>query len=116
MNNPSKIKGTRFESAVVDLFQARGYRNVERRALAGNTDRGDIAGVTFHGTPVVIEAKAVTKIDLAGWTAEATTEARNAGTPLGVVWAKRVGRASPLDGYVVMTGHMFLTLLEAAGR
>jgi hypothetical protein len=113
MSNPSKDRGTRWESAIVDALRSYDprHRFVERRTLAGSADRGDIAGVYAQTVPVVIEAKSVAKLNLAGWIAEAAIEAQNAKTPIGVVWAKRIGRASPLDGYVVMTGKVFLELL-----
>jgi hypothetical protein len=113
MSNPSKDRGTRWESAIVDTLHASGqrYSYVERRTLAGSADKGDIAGVFAGDAPVVIEAKSVAKLNLAGWVAEAEAEALNAGAPIGVVWAKRVGKASPLDGYVVMSGDTFLELL-----
>jgi hypothetical protein len=111
MSNPSKDRGTRWESAIVDTLRAHWNPRIERRAPAGNADKGDIAGVYAQGVPIVIEAKSVAKLNLAGWVAEAEAEALNAGAPIGVVWAKRVGKASPLDGYVVMSGDTFLELL-----
>jgi hypothetical protein len=44
---------------------------------------------------------------------EAEVEAKNAGVEIGVVWAKRVGKTSPADGLVVMSGQTFLKILEA---
>lgn len=102
-----KDRGTRWETAVVNYLHAHGFPHVERRALTGNRDRGDIAGIVG----VCIECKSTNRFDLAGWIAEATTEGRNADADVAVVWAKRPGRASPADGYVVMTGAQFVDLL-----
>ena len=63
MANPSKAKGTAWETAVVDYLRANGHPHAERRALSGNTDRGDIAGVPG----VVIECKNAKTMALAAW-------------------------------------------------
>ena len=110
--NPSKQKGTAAETAVVDYLRANGWPHAERRTLAGAHDRGDIAGIPG----VVVEVKACRTFDLAGWVAEAHTEAENAGMPLGVVWAKRRGKSSPDEWYVVMTGRDLVVLLKAVAR
>lgn len=41
----SKRKGTSWESAIVQFLKENGVAHAERRALAGNADRGDIAGI-----------------------------------------------------------------------
>jgi hypothetical protein len=111
MVNRSKIKGTRWETAIVDHLRLNGAPHVERRALAGVLDRGDIAGLPG----VVIEAKSAARQDLAGWLAEAEAERINDRAEVGFVWAKRVGRTSAGDGYIVMTPAVMLHLLAAAG-
>lgn len=103
-------KGTSWESAIVAYLAENGWPYAERRALAGARDRGDIAGVPG----VVIEAKNAARLDLAGWLAEAAAERANDGARYGVVWAKRRGKASAGDGYVVMDGATFVALLAAA--
>jgi len=108
--NRSKAKGTSWESAIVDFLSDRQWPNVERRALTGSNDRGDIAGIPR----CVIEAKNAARFDLAGWVAEATKERNNAQALFAAVWAKRRGKASPKDGYVIMTGEDFVTLLAMA--
>lgn len=107
----SRRKGTSWESAVVAYLQHRGWLFAERRALAGNKDRGDIAGIPG----VVIEAKSVKTITLASFVDEATAEAVNDGADLGVAWIKRRGKSSPADGFVVMSGETFTWLLHSAG-
>lgn len=104
----SKAKGTRWESAIAAYLNGVGFP-VERRALNGSTDKGDIAGL-----PLVIEAKNCRTTALAAWVDEAAAEARNAGVPVGVVWHHRRGKASPADGFVTMSGEAFVTLLLGA--
>jgi hypothetical protein len=111
--NRSKAIGTKWESAVVAYLNARGWVHAERRTLSGNLDRGDIN--LGNGAPVVIECKHHNRLELAAWLDEAADEAANAHVPLGVVWAHRKGKASPADGYVVMSGEAFATLLRDAG-
>lgn len=109
--NKSKIKGTAWETQVVRYLQDHGALHIERRALCGDLDRGDIAGIPG----VVIEAKNVAKLELAAWLDEAETERDNDHADLGVVWHKRKGRISPGKGYVTMSGDALVTLLRAAG-
>lgn len=109
--NRSKAKGTAWESAIVAYLVAQGAPYAERRALAGALDRGDVAGVQG----VVIEAKAAARHEFGAWLAEAETERANDRADVGVVWAKRRGKASPADAYVVMTGAALVALLRRAG-
>jgi hypothetical protein len=102
--------GTRWESAIVDYLR-QWWPAVERRAMHGANDKGDIAGLPG----VVIEAKSVKTITLAAFVDEAKVEARNAGANIGAVWIKRRGKTSPADGYVVMDGYTFAFLLDEAG-
>jgi hypothetical protein len=106
----SRAKGTGAETAVVNYLRAQGWPHAERRALGGNQDRGDIAGVI--GT--VIEVKNCARMELAGWLDEALTEARNDGADYAVVWHKRRGKASPRDWFVTMSGATFAALLADA--
>jgi len=111
MSNPSKAKGTAWESAIVSFLQRTGWPYAERRTLAGSKDRGDIAGIAG----VVIEAKNTKTIALGAFLDEANLEALNDGAALGVAWIKRRGRTWPGHGYVVMDGHAFVALLIEAG-
>jgi Holliday junction resolvase len=104
----SKQKGTALETAVVKYLSANGYPNVERRALNGVNDKGDITGIPG----LVIECKNVAKMNLAGWVDEAEVERVNDGAAIGVVWHKRKGRTDPGAYYVTMTGATFLKLME----
>jgi hypothetical protein len=109
--NPSKIKGTAWETAITRYLRACGWTYAERRSLNGSKDRGDIAGIPG----VVIEAKATKTVALGAYLDEANTEALNDGANVGAVWLKRRGVVHPADGYVVMDGSTFVGLLHAAG-
>lgn len=107
----ARRKGTTWETAIVTLLRACGWRHVERRALAGARDRGDIAGIPG----VVIEAKAAKEIRLAEWMRELEVEVANDNADLGFVWIKKRGRTSAWDGYIVMTPRDVIALLTASG-
>jgi hypothetical protein len=109
--NRSKAKGTAWEGAIVDFLRLVGVAAAERRALGGNLDRGDIAGLPG----VVIEAKAEKTFKPAEWLREARAERVNDGALIGVVWAKRVGKTSAADGYVIMEPETLVTLLRLCG-
>jgi hypothetical protein len=70
--NSSKQTGTRFETRVA-TFLGQWFPDVERRALAGAFDRGDIRGVPNWA----VEAKARKTMNLSGWCSEAAIEAVN---------------------------------------
>ena len=106
----SKQKGTSWETEIVRCLNAFGWGAAERRTLSGALDKGDI---NMH-PDVVIEAKSHGTLKLAEWVAEAEVEKNNANATVGVVWAKRRGKASANDGYVIMTGTQFMSLLIKA--
>lgn len=106
-----KRKGSTWEAAIVDFLRGHGAPHAERRLAGSAKDRGDVAGIPG----VVVEAKAAAKFELAAWLAEAETERANDGAAIGLVWAKRRGKASAGDGYVVMTGATLVRLLQEAG-
>lgn len=109
--NRSKVKGTSWETAIVRYLVEQGWPHVERRTLAGVHDRGDIAGIPG----VAIEAKNCKTMTLGAWIDEAETERTNAHADIGVVWHHRRGKSSPADGFVTMSGSMFVALLRFAG-
>lgn len=111
MVNKSKRRGTAAESAVVSYLVDRGWPHAERRALQGSLDKGDVAGVAG----VMVEVKDCVKLDFGGWLKEALTEKVNAKAKVGVVWAKRKGKADAGEWYVVMTGQQFCDLLIDGG-
>lgn len=108
----NKARGTRWETACVNWLRAIGYQWADRVPLSGNRDRGDVT--IGPGSPVH-ECKSQNRISLAEWVDEAEAEAANAKAPFGVVWAKRKGKQSPADGYVIMSGRTYVELLAMAG-
>jgi hypothetical protein len=107
----AKRKGTSWETAIVTFLRPF-FPWADRVPLSGARDRGDVT--VGPGSPV-IEAKNQNRLSWAEWLDEAEAEARNAGAPFGVVWAKRRGKASPGDGYVLMSGHTYVKLMHDAG-
>jgi hypothetical protein len=97
----SKRKGTAFETLVVDWLRDHGHRWVERRALTGNKDKGD----------VVLECKNERSFDLGTWVAEAQAEAANAGVHIWAVVAKRRMKGDAGEQYVITTLDVFNRLL-----
>jgi hypothetical protein len=104
-----RARGTAWESAIC-RFLAPVFPSVERRALNGSKDRGDIAGLP----QLVVEAKHVARLDLSGWLDEAETERDNDGARYGVVWLKRRGFTDPGRAYVLMSGDDFRRLYADA--
>lgn len=107
MNAP-KRRGTAAETAVVRYLQAHGYPYAERRALRGNADCGDVAGVPG----VALEVKDEARVDLPGWLDEATREAVNARAGLGVVIRRRRGRPDVGEWFAVLRVSDLLRLLD----
>lgn len=111
MPNPSKRKGTAAETAVVSYLRDHGFPWAERRALAGELDRGDIAGIPS----AVIEVKNGARERLAAWVDEAELERVNDHATVAAVWHKRRGTTNPGRWFVTITGAQFTALLRDAG-
>ena len=107
----SRRLGTLWEVAIVAGLRTRGWPHVERRALAGKNDRGDIAGIPG----VVIEAKNHKTITLAAWMDELAAEKANDNADVAALWIKRRGKSRAIEGYVVLDGDSFIHLLKEAG-
>lgn len=92
----SRSTGTAAETAVVRYLQ-NWWPAAERRALSGNKDKGDVAGIPG----VVIEVKAAATQLLAAWRRETWTEMRNAGATTCVLVVKRPYKAvGQWDAYI----------------
>lgn len=82
MSNPSKERGTREETRVVRYLRERtGDARIERRALHGSRDMGDVRGIYAHGYEGIAEVKARrhrTPSAVAGWRDETVRERGNA--------------------------------------
>ncbi|EFC86496.1 hypothetical protein [Parafrankia sp. EUN1f] len=115
MSHPSKIRGTRWESAVRDYlrenfrdFGAARPEDIERNGdVHGRLDQGDIRGVTGF----VIECKDEEKIRLAGYMAEAKRERENANTRYYAAVVK-ARRKTVEQAYVVMELDQFREIVR----
>jgi predicted lipoprotein len=106
MSNPSKRKGTTWESAVVDYLRSHGQPHAERRALTGSADKGDVSDIPG----VMIECKNEKTVTLGAYADEVKVETANAGASIGVAVVKRRNRG-PGDAYVVMTLEQFAAMI-----
>lgn len=102
-----RAKGTAWESAIVAFLKENGFPYAERRAMRGNKDAGDIAGVPG----VAIEAKNCKAMSLSEWMGEAATAAINAGVGRYAIWHKRRMKGVA-DSYVTIPAWFFVELLR----
>lgn len=107
----SKQKGTAAETAVVKWLQEKGRKDVERRALSGILDRGDIAGIPG----VVIEVKNHAKMTLSQWLDELDVEVKNDKADTGVVLHKKRGTTDVGQWYATMPADQWYNLIKEAG-
>lgn len=118
----AKQKGTAFESAIVEYLQDKLCNDtIERRALNGTCDRGDISGVVFCGQRMTLECKNENRMRLAEYMREAETEATNDNAHyyavihkkrgVGISTAQTVGQQ-----YVTMPLHMLVSMIYDANR
>lgn len=100
----AKAAGTRTERAIADyIAQQLADDRIDRRAKTGAKDRGDLTGLRLHNQRIVAEIKDCARLDLAGWTTQAHTEACNDDALLGIVIHKKRGTTDPGRWYVTMT-------------
>lgn len=117
-----KQKGTAFETAIVEYLQDKLCdETIERRALNGTCDRGDISGVTFCGHRMVLECKNEARMRLAEYVREAEAEAANDNAFYYAVIHKKHGTGiSTLQTvgqqYVTMPLHMLKSIIYDANR
>ena len=94
-----RSKGTSFETGIVRYLRERLNDNrIERRALHGNYDLGDIWGLRAHGYEGIVEAKDYARFgpaDLAKWREQTVIERGNADADFAllVVHEKGCGKA-----------------------
>lgn len=106
----ARARGTRAETAFVDWLR-RHYPYVERRALNGSSDRGDVAGIPG----VVVEVKAAKRMDLPGWLRELDDEMEHDLSDVGFLAVKPVGKTRGEDYYIVCRPDVIVRLLKEAG-
>lgn len=103
----SKAKGTAWETRLTSYLREHGFPYVERRALSGSNDKGDIAGIPG----VCIEAKNTKAITLAEWMDETVIETRNANARLGFCIFPRRNHATG-RAYVLMELDQLVRILR----
>ncbi|MFE3144776.1 hypothetical protein [Streptomyces scopuliridis] len=96
MANPSKAKGTAWESLWTAYIRERHNPSAHRNVQMGSKDIGDVAGYYLHAA----ELKAEKTITLSDYIAQANREAVHAGQPFGCAVVKRRMKGVA-DGYVV---------------
>lgn len=96
LTNPSKAKGTAWETALRGYLQENHNPEAHRNVQMGRLDIGDLDGYYLHA----LEAKAERTITLSDYIAQANREAVNASQPFGCAVVKRRG-SSTSAGYVV---------------
>ena len=107
MANPSKQKGTAWETAVVRFLQ-QWWPHAERRALKGAKDQGDLLGLPG----VVVECKNQNRLALGEWLDQTTAAQANAGAEVSVLVVKRRGKPNPEDAFWVFPGPVAVALLR----
>lgn len=109
----SQAKGARWAASVRDWL-GNWFHGVEKRALEGALDRGDIAGLPN----AIIEAKCpAPKYLMATMSVailEASQEQANAGASVGFAVIKRPGKTSPGSAYWLVTPESVPTILAWA--
>ena len=117
-----KQKGTAFETAIVEYLQNQLCdETIERRALNGTCDRGDISGVTFCGSRMVHECKNENRMRLAEYMREAEIEAVNDNASYYAVIHKKRGvgisnTAGVQQQYVTMPLHVLASIIYEANQ
>ncbi len=106
--------GSTFERQVADHFAATIDDRIDRAVKTGRLDKGDIAGLRFHGHKIAVECKNTSSPKLAGWAKEAEAERVNLGALAGVVIHKRHGKTDPGQQWVTMTVDDFVALMNLA--
>lgn len=111
----AKQAGARFNRQIADgLLEALGDDNIDKAALHGAADIGDIANVRHpNGGRIAIECKDYGgRLQPAQWVREAQAEADNYGAIAGLTIAKRRGTTKFHDQWVIMTVADLLKLLN----
>jgi hypothetical protein len=110
MTNPSKQKGTAYETALVTMMRDEWYIDAYRRPLTGGSDQGDI-GVHSH-PDITIEAKNHKAMQLSAWMDQLEVEKVNAHATIAVLAVKRRGKTAA-GSYFIVDGESLERLLDA---
>lgn len=116
MANRSKAKGTAFETQVCRYLRERlGDDRIERRALHGSQDLGDLYGLVAHGWAGIVECKSYKqwgRADVLRWRDETEAERLNACADFAllVIHSKGVGekRTGLNECHMTTRSHYYL--------
>lgn len=106
--NKNKRKGTAAETAFVNYMNDNGYPAVERRALQGKADRGDISGLAG----IVIEIKSGSRLSIPEWLKELEVEMVNDGSTEGYLIIKPKGKGKVEQWWVITTVGQWLNGIQ----
>lgn len=112
----AKAAGANFERVMADFFAAEIDDRIDRRVKTGSADKGDLGGMRIGKHRVVVECKNTSRINLAGWYAEAEAEAINDGAEFKFVTFKRHGVSDPARQWVLMSAADVALLIREANR
>ena len=95
MANRSKAKGSSFESQCVSYLRERlGQEQIERRALHGSRDMGDVYNLRADDATGIVECKNVVRYgpaDVEKWREQTVAERKNAGADFALLVIHRPG-------------------------
>lgn len=121
MVNRPKQKGTSFETAVARYMRERlGDDRIERRALHGSKDLGDLHGIYAHGFEGIAECKSYAgtgwnqPANLRRWREETLDERGNADANFALLIVKVPGKGDTRMGETIV--HLTLGDLAAIAR
>ena len=119
MSNPSKAKGTSFETLVREYLVSKGFSKAHRTALSGGQDTGDINGIVNLHTDaeVAVQCKNQKKFNLSGWLDDTVEQAERLDDAVPLLVVKRPGKGAESldDTYAVMRLCDVVRLLQEAG-
>lgn len=93
MANPSKKKGTAFETLCRDKLASRlGDERIHRKSLSGHSDKGDLGGLYAHGLTGMVECKDAKVQRLADWKRQTIVEKGNADADFAVLIVHEPGK------------------------
>lgn len=109
-------KGATFETQIADYISQRLGKEVIRRRLTGQNDKGDLHGLKMRGKRVTVECKNRKQMNLSQWIDEAEIERGNDDGEFGIVIHKRPGKGAKNLGenYVTMTLDTYLGMTAGA--
>ena len=98
MSTKSKKQGSEYEARVRNFMSVSlGQPGIERRALHGVNDMGDIFGIDVHGFECIAECKSVRRPDIDAYRAETLSERDAAGADIGILVC--AGYSAPSEAF-----------------